>query len=415
MLASAATIYEDLLKAKDPTMKSTTRKSIFVTLLSAMFVMPAAVYGQDDSDQPKFKFSPSGRILADGAIYAPDGDGFADGVAIPDVRLGAKVSYGKWSGKIDIGYGFGKLSMKDVFIQYSFNDFNYVKAGYFVHQFGLNAATSSSMKPSMEVSSCDTYFNATGRNLGIQYVHDKGDFFAGVSVMAGTSISTPASDYGKVSAGATTRLVWRPYHATGQVVQIGMSGWYQSAMHKKLIDDEGNPYVSPGYFDFSCQFPTRVSKVDMLGANVSDAKGLVKLSPEWLFSKDRVALEGQYYYMNVQRKNGLPSYKAQGVYGLFRTLLIGDSQYGYSHGDAGLATPGAKTLECVLGYSYTNGRDKSADIFGGISNDYSVTFNYYVNKYVTCRLRYSYTNVWGSDVMHKRHENIKQARIMFKF
>lgn len=385
-------------------------------LSAAILLAPAfSTVSAQDSEEPKFKFTPTGRILADGAVYAPDGDGFADGVAIPDVRIGAKVSYGKWSGKIDIGYGFGKISMKDVFIQYGFNPENYVKVGYFVHQFGLNAATSSSMKPSMEVSSCDTYFNATGRNLGIQYVHDKDAFFAGVSVMAGTSISTPASDYGKVSVGATTRLVWRPYHEEGRVVQVGMSGWYQSAMHKKLTDDEGNPYVSPGFFDFSCQFPTRVSKVNMLGANVSDAKGLVKLSPEILLSKDRFALEGQYYYMNVDRKDGLHSYSAQGAYGLLRALICGDSSYAYSHGDAGLAKPGGKTLECVLGYSYTNGYDSKSQIFGGISNDYSVTLNYYLNKYITCRLRYSYTNVWGSDVMHKRHENIIQARIMFKF
>ena len=385
-------------------------------LSAAILLAPAfSTVSAQDSEEPKFKFTPTGRILADGAVYAPDGDGFADGVAIPDVRIGAKVSYGKWSGKIDIGYGFGKLSMKDVFIQYGFNPENYVKVGYFVHQFGLNAATSSSMKPSMEVSSCDTYFNATGRNLGIQYVHDKDAFFAGVSVMAGTSISTPASDYGKVSVGATTRLVWRPYHEEGRVVQVGMSGWYQSAMHKKLTDDEGNPYVSPGFFDFSCQFPTRVSKVNMLGANVSDAKGLVKLSPEILLSKDRFALEGQYYYMNVDRKDGLHSYSAQGAYGLLRALICGDSSYAYSHGDAGLAKPGGKTLECVLGYSYTNGYDSKSQIFGGISNDYSVTLNYYLNKYITCRLRYSYTNVWGRDVMHKRHENIIQARIMFKF
>lgn len=369
----------------------------------------------EDSDQPKLKFTPAGRILADGAVYGPDGDGFADGVALPDIRLGGKVTYGNWSGKIDVGYGFGKLGLKDVFIQYSFDDFNYIKGGYFVHQFGLNAATSSSMKPSMEVSSCDTYFNATGRNLGIQYVHDKGDFFAGVSAICGTQLTTPASDYGKVSVGATTRLVWRPLHETGSVVQVGMSGWYQSAMHEKIEGENGEPRVSDGFFDFSCQFPTRVSKVNMLGANVDNAKGLVKFSPEILFSKDRVALEGQYYYMNVARKDGLPSYSAQGVYGLLRGLLCGSSAYGYSHGDAGLATPGPKTLECVLGYSYTNGYSSKTGIYGGISNDYSVTFNYYINKYLTARLRYSYTNVWGSSVMHDRHENIIQARIMFKF
>lgn len=382
--------------------------------ISALVMLPLNCKAEEKSDEPKFKFTPAGRILADGALYGPDGDGFADGVAIPDVRLGAKVTYGNWMGKIDIGYGFGKLSMKDVFIQYNFNDNNYIKGGYFVHQFGLQAATSSSMKPSMEVASVDTYFNATGRNLGIQYVHDKGDFFAGVSAMCGTQITDPANERGKVSVGGTTRLVWRPYHEEGKVVQIGVSGWYQTAMHEQEEVD-GKPVVSDGFFDFSCGFPTRVDKVGMLGANVDHAKGLVKFTPEIVLSKDRFALEGQYYYMNVQRKGDFKSYTAQGAYGLLRGLLVGSSSYGYSHGDAGLATPGPKTLECVLGYSYTNGSNSKSGIMGGISNDYSVTFNYYVNKYIICRLRYSYTNVRNSGVMHDRHENIIQARIQFKF
>ena len=384
-----------------------------LSLLSALAIVPSTAMAQDE--EPVFKFTPAGRILVDGAFYGPDGDGFADGMAIPDVRLGGKASYGNWSGKIDIGYGFGKLSMKDVFIQYKFNENNLIKAGYFVHQFGLNAGTSSSMKPSMEVSTCDTYFNATGRNLGIQYVYDKDKAFIGLSFLCGTNITKPMSDYGKASVGATTRLVWRPYHETGKVVQIGASGWYQSAMHEMIEGEDGEKHVSPGYFDFSAQFPTRVVKVNMLGANVSNAKGLVKISPEFLFSKDRIALEGQYYYMNVQRKDGLKSYKAQGVYGLLRGLICGSDSYGYSHADACLATPAPKTLECVLGYSYTNGYDAKNGIYGGISNDYSVTFNYYINKYLTARLRYSYTNVWGSDEINKRHENIIQARLMLKF
>ena len=396
-------------------MKKTVKKYVTLSLLTALAFSPS-IMNAEDSDQPVFKFTPAGRILVDGALYAPTGNGFADGVAIPDVRIGGKVTYGNWTGKIDIGYGFGKLSMKDIYVQYKFNDANLVRAGYFVHQFGLNAATSSSLKPSMEVSTCDTYFNATGRNLGIQYIYDKGPAFIGVSAICGTGITSPTSDYGKASIGALTRLVWRPYHETGTVAQIGMSGWVQSAMHKKVADgDDGHSHAGPGYFDFSAGFPTRVAKVAMLGATIEDASTLVKLSPEILFSKDRIALEGQYYYMNVSRKGDLKNYKAQGAYGLLRGLICGSSQYTYSHGDAGLAVPGPKTLECVLGYSYTNGYDSKAGIYGGISNDYSVTFNYYINKYLTARLRYSYTNVWGSDVMYKRHENIIQARIMFKF
>ena len=76
-------------------------------------------YSQEaNADKPKLTFKPAGRILFDGALFAPNKNGFSDGVAIPDIRLGGTASYGNFSGKLDIGYGMGKLSLKDVFIAY---------------------------------------------------------------------------------------------------------------------------------------------------------------------------------------------------------------------------------------------------------------------------------------------------------
>ncbi len=380
-------------------------------ILSGLTMQTA--FAQDE--KPKFQFKPAGRVLLDGALFAPDSR-LKDGAALPDIRLGGKATYGDWTAKVDVGFGYGKLSMKDVFIQYDFNKENFLRGGYFVHQFGLNAATSSSMKPSMEAPISDTYFNATGRNLGLMYVLNKKKVFLGVSaILAGTTLTTPSNEQGKVSAGGMERLVWRPLTAPGTVAQIGFSAWYQGASHKGLVQDNGEIDASAGYFGFSANYPTRVAKVELVGANVSDAKGVFKLTPELVLSKDRFALEAQYYYMNVGRKNNLPSYHANGAYGLLRGLLLGDKEYGYSYGDAGLATPGPKTLECVLGYNYTNANTSKAGIYGGITNDYSVTFNYYINKYVIARLRWSYTNVRQSALMPDNHVNIIQARIMFKF
>ncbi len=162
-----------------------------VMTVMAIVAMPA-LQAMAADDEPKLTVKPTGRVLMDGAVYLPDGDGLADGVALPDIRMGVKASYGKWSGKIDAGYSFNKLSMKDVYIQYSFNSENYLRAGYFVHQFGLNAATSSSMKPQMEAATTDTYFNATGRNIGLEYVHDCGPAFLSFSgIVAGTSMTSP--------------------------------------------------------------------------------------------------------------------------------------------------------------------------------------------------------------------------------
>lgn len=387
----------------------------FITLAAASALMLTGVstaFAADD--EPKFSIKPTGRMLLDGAVYMPDGDGFSDGVAMPDIRIGAKASYGKWAAKIDVGYSFNKLSMKDVYMQYNINDNMYLRAGYFVHQFGLQAATSSSMKPSMEAPITDTYFNATGRNIGVEYVYDKGSIFSSVSVFSdGEAMKKHANEFGKTSFGAMNRFVFRPWHETGKVAQLGLSLWYQGARHVAVENDEGKSEASEGYFEYSATFPTRVCSVDMLGANISNAHSVFKLSPEWLVAKDRLAFEGQYYYMNVNRK-GMKHYQAQGVYGHLRGILIGKS-YGYSHGDAGLATPGPKTLECVLGYNYTDATYADAGIYGGRSNDASITFNYYFNKYFLARLRYSYTNVSSSDAMYNRHVNTIQARLQVIF
>ena len=376
----------------------------------------------------KVKVQPTGRILLDGAIYAPDGalyeyrnaDGelisgpsFADGVALPDIRMGAKVSYGHWQAKIDVGYGYQKLGFKDVYIQYNINPNNYLRGGYFVHQFGLNAATSSSMKPAMESATTDDFFKATGRNVGVEFVHDKDQFFTGVSaIIDGTSMSKPANEQGKVSVGGVTRLVWRPLREEGSIAQVGMSLWYQSALHG--LAENGS--VTEGYFNYSANFPTRVDKIGMLNAHIGDAKGVFKLSPEVVAAYGRVAIEGQYYYMNIARRNNLESYRAQGAYGLFRSLLIG-SAYGYSHGDAGLATPAPKSLELIVGYNYTDASCHKAGIYGGRTNDYSVTLNYYINKYILARLRYSYTDVRDSEVLdfNKCHVNTVQACLQILF
>lgn len=386
--------------------------TIFTAALMMSSVLATPLYAQDE--KPKFQFSPAGRILLDGALFAPHHDGFTDGVAIPDIRLGAKATYGNWMAKIDVGYSFGKIGMKDVYIQYTFNPNNLLRGGYFVHQFGLQSATSSSMKPSFEAPITDTYMNATGRNLGLMYLYDKDAFLASASLIFGTKITERASDNGKVSVGGISRLLWRPLHKEGKVAQIGVSGWYQSAMHQAITNEDGSKGVSKGFFDYSATYPTRVDQITLLSTKVDNARGVFKLSPEFLLSKGRLALEGQYYYMNINRKDG-HAFVSNGAYGLLRGLIIGDSSYGYSSADGGLATPKPKTLECVLGYNYTNANSSKAGIFGGITNDYSVTFNYYINKYMLARLRWSYTNVRGSAAVPDNHVNIIEARVQFKF
>ena len=118
-------------------------------LLTAVSGCFSAYSQEANTDAPKLTFKPAGRVLFDGGVFMPNRNGFTDGVDMPDIRLGGTASYGNFSAKLDIGYGMGSLSLKDVFMGYRINQYNSFKLGYFVHQFGLNAATSSSMKPTM--------------------------------------------------------------------------------------------------------------------------------------------------------------------------------------------------------------------------------------------------------------------------
>lgn len=369
----------------------------------------------DDDSTPKFNIKPTGRILMDGAVYMggnskienDEDTKFVDGVAIPDLRLGAKASYGKWKAKIDVGFGYGKVGLKDTYIEYDINENNFIRGGYFVPQWGLNSETSSSMKPSYEEPTSNEFFYANPRLLALMWVYDKGQYFAGTSVFTeANAMKKNATEMGKQSWGVQTRLLYRPKHIDGDVLQLGCSFNYSSPDNE---DHNG--------FNYSANFPSRVSKVTDLSATIDHAKGSFKLSPEFLLIKGNMAFEAQYYYMNVIRKDGFKNFKAHGAYGMFRALLIG-SQYTYTHTDAGVATPAAGSLEMVLGYNYTKGSDSSAAVWGGISQDANCTFNYYVNSWMIARLRYSYTTVRDRKVenlLPKRHVNILEARLQIIF
>ncbi|MDE6741555.1 MAG: OprO/OprP family phosphate-selective porin [Muribaculaceae bacterium] len=396
-------------------MKNTLLTLAASSLCIFSFAFSASADDSIAAPKPKLEFKPTGRVLMDGAFYIGGNHGvaegsdtrFVDGVAIPDVRLGAKFTYGKWKAKIDVGFSYGKVGLKDTYFEYDFNSANLVRVGYFVPQWGLNSETSSSMKQTYEEPTSNEFFNANPRLLALMWVYDAPKFFAGTSAFVEAGAMTQnANVMGRQAWGAQTRLVWRPRHADGDVVQVGASLHYS----KPNADDHTG-------FNYTANFPSRVSKVPLLAANIDHASGTFKLTPEFLLIKNRFALESQYYYMNVARKDGLNNYQAHGVYGILRGLLIG-KHYNYSHADAGVATPTKGSLELALGYNYTDASDGHAGIHGGVMHDANCTLNYYINNWMLARLRYSYTTVHDrlvEGMLPSRHVNTIEARLQIIF
>lgn len=367
---------------------------LFGSLALSLCVLPLNSYAQDsgnkdESSEPKFTIKPTGRILIDGALYAsPQKELFKDGAAIPDARLGVKMGFGKWSAKVDVGFAYGKVGLKDLFIQYDFDENNNIKVGSFIHQYGLQSSTSSSMKCTMEEPVSNAIFNDP-RQLGIQYVHSADKYFltasAHVEPSATNFILTP-DQFTQEGYGIRSRLVARPIHTDGIVAQVGFSAGFATPQRW------GNP-DEHNAFQLKANYPTRVAQVTALDAQVTNAKNLWKFTPELLVSYGPVALESQYYWNRVSRRDGLYHFTGQGAYATLRGLILGGN-YSYSMMDAGLATPGPKSLEAVVSYNYTDVSSAKAGILGGRMNDLSVTFNYYINKWIIARLHYSYTHTW---------------------
>ena len=337
-------------------------------------------------EQSVLQIRPTGRILMDGGLFHSDNKNFVDGVAIPDARIGVKTTYGKYKAKVDIGYAYGKVSLKDIFVERQLSSHALLRVGNFVHQFGLQSSTSSSMKVTMEEpASNEAFFNS--RLMGAMFVYDKDDFFGTASVhVESEALKKKSNELGKMGYGAMSRLVYRPLHDTGRLFQLGISGAYETPRYNS------EPTLDHTSFDLGANFPTRIAKVRAVNALIPDAKNLIKFTPEMIAGYGPVALEAQYYYLQVNRKKDFKNYKASGMYGILRGLLIGGN-YRYSHTDCGIATPDSGSLECVFGYNYTDMSDTRSHIYGGRLNDVSFTVNYYINKYMIWRFRYSYTKI----------------------
>ncbi len=351
----------------------------------------------------KFVIAPTGRILLDGAVYISHDKEFVDGVGVPDIRAGVKMQYGMWQAKVDIGYSYNKLGLKDVFVQANFNPAMLLRVGYFIHQFGLQSATSSSMKISMEEPTSNEVFNYP-RQLGAMFVYDKGQYLgtASVHTEGDAAMKNTSNVMGKMRFGFLTRQVWRPY--TGQdgiMLQVGVSGAYDNPNADNILTLSGN-------------FPTRVAKIQAIGIELPETRHIYRVTPELLAGYGPVALETQYYWLHADRRGDVNGYSAYGAYALLRGLILG-GDYKYSHADGGLSTPSARSLEMVLGYNYTNLNDSKCGVRGGRINDVSATLNWYLNKYMIWRLRYSYTHTWGREGYNPENLGSFQTRFQIIF
>jgi phosphate-selective porin OprO/OprP len=385
-----------------------------LTMMAMGLAINVAVHAQEE---PKLTVKPSGRILFDAAYMnvQHQGDGgenlsskLKSGVGSPDMRLGVGFTYDRWKGKIDMGFAYGKVNMKDVWLQYDLDKQNFIRGGYFIHQYGYQSCTSSSFKETMEEPQSNAVFN-NDRMIGLMYEHTTDKILATVSAVVETDAMKQTTDVtGDEAMGAMTRLVYHPTIERGKIFHVGISGGIEGARYS------GDEEMNHKQFTLSTRWPTRVAKVNSQQAVVTDAKAMYKFSPEVLFSKGRLSVIGQYFWNRVTRDNGQNTFTGSGAYVTLRGLIKG-RDYSYTKNDGGIATPDPGNMELCLQYNYTSLSDASAGIRGGYLNDWALCYDYYLNKYMIWRVRASYTKVTNRSGFNDQEVSILETRLQVKF
>ena len=377
-------------------------------LMMAMGLMMASA--MQAQEEPKLVAKPSGRILFDAAYVNPQHqeDELKSGVGIPDFRVGVGFTYGRWKGKVDMGYAYGKVNMKDVWLEYDFDKQNFIRGGYFIHQYGFQSSTSSSFKETMEEPQSNACFN-NDRMIGLMYEHNGKKFLATASVVVETDAMKQTTDVtGNEGVGAMTRLLYRPYAERGKMFQVGISGGIEGARYSSKEE------MNHKQFTLSTRWPMRVAKVNSQQAVVTDAKTMYKFSPEVMYSYGRFAVIGQYFLNSITRDNNLETFTGSGAYVTLRGLIKG-RHYAPNMGDGGIATPDPGNMELCLQYNYTSLSDASAGVFGGYLNDWALCYNYYPNKYMIWRVRASWTKVTNRSGFADNEATILETRLQVKF
>lgn len=346
-----------------------------------------------EKTEPEFKVVPTGHFSMDAAVYAtPDKDLFPDGVAIPEARLGVRMTYGKWTARLEVGYAYEKVGLKDIYLQYNFNEGNYIRMGSFIHMMGINSIYGASTKPTMIEPVSYTVFNDV-RQLGVMYVNFGQKYLVAGSVHGephSTKLLLRPDQMTDTSFGLRTRLVARPIQSGGNLVQAGLSGAFATPHYSGTPDTHDT-------FTFGAKWPTKVAQTDALSCTVGESLNVFKVNPELLLCYQRVALESEYFFMQVNRRDNMKRFNGQGAYVAVRGLLIGDS-YPYDMAQAVIPTAKPRSLEAVVMYNYTSLSDSKVNIFGGRMNEASITLNYYINKYMVARLHYGYAYVWDTSL-----------------
>lgn len=391
-----------------------------------------------DNKAEDLHFTVGARFMADAAYYHTDFTPMQSGAAISDARIRTSLTYQNWYFYADFGFGGGKFSQKNIFLQYAQEDSkggrHAIKGGYYNDAAGSMARNTSLGSYHFISRAGATNALGEGRELGITYKYTNDHFLAYQGVFT-------ENQYNKIEAGYnglvfSGRYLYRPIIDENQTLAIGGNVRFQHVgggvtednVLKKTVKlgQSMETFVDEDEQFVSCELPW--------AENVFDA------GAEVLYHNQKMFVRGEYLYKHVSKKrdsktlfdasnnnidtwgtldawiaaNPLRSNNFHGGY-IEAGYMIFGNPYSYDKNEGVLRGLSGRSLEIVGRFNYTGLNDivkgeyfsvarnqyypdgymadwpyKSTSVGGGAVRSYTLGLNYSFNKFAQVMVDYTY-------------------------
>lgn len=441
--------------------------------MSALAVFALSATAQDfdndptlkiDNKEQKLKFTIGARFMADAAYYNTDFTPVQSGASITDARIRTSMSYGRnWYFYADFGFGGGKFSQKNIFLQYTTDNAKHaVKVGYYNDPAGSMARNTSLgsyhfiSRPGM------TSALGEGRELGITYKYTTDHVFLYQGVFA-------ENQYNKVQAG------FDGYTVSGRWLYRNVTK--NSAFHIGAVArfghlGAGEEYTTKGStilkktLSLGQPLETYVNEDELVSCELPWADNVIDLGAEALYVGKNFFVRGEYKHKIVTKNrdsykifiasqdnidgwgdidlwknaNLLKTNHFNGAY-IEAGYKIFGKDYKYNKFDATMGGLDGKALEIVARFNYTGlndltdgeyyaaGRDQyykdgymvdypatgATSVGGGDIYSTTLGLNYSFNKFAQIMLNYTWHRLDKDALPYDKNIHQVQARVQFTF
>lgn len=416
-----------------------------------------------DNNSEDLHFTVGARFMADAAYYHSDFTPVKSGAAITDARIRTSLTFKDWYFYADFGFGGGKFSQKNIFLQYSrltesLNGQHAIKAGYY-NDPGSMARNTSLGSYHFISRPGSTMALGQGRQLGITYRFTNDHFFANQGVFTEDTYNQQEAGFNGVTVSG--RWLYIPVNNSDMTFHIGANARfahlgggevYNNVMKKTLyLGQSLETYVD--------------DTEDFINAEIPWANNVLNIGAEALFRTPDFFVRGEYLYKHVTKKrdsyslfidaqnnidawgsidawmgaNPLRNNNFHGGYIEMGYKIFGPD-YTYNNREGLLGGMSGRTLEVVARYNYTGlndvvdgeyysvGRDQyypsgyiedypynSSSIGGGNIHSVTVGANYSFNKFVSVMVDYTYSRIDRDKLPYDKNMHSVQGRLMFSF